>query len=232
MILSRLLGSKRLSALMTYAVDDGIVEHNVVRGVPRQADKKRTRRLTPDEFKTLGVALREAENRGAPWQVIVGIQLLALTGCRLGEIVNLRWPEIDTVNQCVRLEDTKEGPSIRPIGQAALAILSQKPLLEHVTQGRNDPYVLPATRRSGSFGGLPKALRKFMKQAGLEGVTAHTLRHSFASVAGDLGYADATIASLLGHAGGTVTSRYIHVLDSVLVAAADRVTERINDWIS
>jgi integrase len=103
-----------LSALMTYAVDDGIVEHNVVRGVPRQADKKRTRRLTPDEFKTLGAALREAENRGAPWQVIVGIQLLALTGCRLGEIVNLRWPEIDTVNQCVRLEDTKKGPSIRP----------------------------------------------------------------------------------------------------------------------
>jgi hypothetical protein len=41
-----------------------------------------------------------------------------------------------------------------------------------------------------------------------------------------------TIASLLGHAGGTITSRYIHVLDSVLVAAADRVTERINDWLS
>jgi integrase len=71
-----------------------------------------------------------------------------------------------------------------------------------------------------------------MKQADLEGVTAHTFRHTFASVAADLGYADATIASLLGHAGATVTSRYVHVLDSVLVSAADRVTAHINSWLS
>ncbi|TIL83007.1 MAG: integrase, partial [Mesorhizobium sp.] len=61
------------------------------------------------------------------------------------------------------------------------------------------------------------------KRAGLEGVTPHTMRHSFASVAGDLGFAESTIAALLGHAGGTVTSKYVHRLDSVLVAAAEKV---------
>ena len=40
-------------------------------------------------------------------------------------------------------------------------------------------------------------------------------------------YSDSTIGAMLGHAGGTITSRYVHHLDAVLVAAADRVSERI-----
>jgi integrase len=79
---------------------------------------------------------------------------------------------------------------------------------------------------------MRKALCRFMKQAGLEGVTAHTLRHTFASVAADLGYADATISSMLGHAGGTATSRYVHLMDHVLVSAADRVSAHITSWLS
>ena len=55
----------------------------------------------------------------------------------------------------------------------------------------------------------------------------HTLRHAFASTAGDLGYSDATIGAMLGHAGHGVTSRYIHHLDVVLIAAADRVAMQI-----
>lgn len=60
-------------------------------------------------------------------------------------------------------------------------------------------------------------------------MTLHTLRHSFASVAGDLGYTEPTIAAMLGHATGSVTSRYIHHLDSVFVAAADKVALTILD---
>lgn len=66
-----------------------------------------------------------------------------------------------------------------------------------------------------------------MKAAELEGVTPHTMRHSFASVAGDLGFADSTIAAMLGHSVGTVTSRYVHRLDTVLVASADKVAAEI-----
>lgn len=65
------------------------------------------------------------------------------------------------------------------------------------------------------------------ERAGLDGVTLHTLRHSFASVAGDLGYSEATIGALLGHASGTVTGRYTHILDAVLIAAADKVAQEI-----
>ena len=49
------------------------------------------------------------------------------------------------------------------------------------------------------------------------------LRHSFASLAADLGLNEPTIASLLGHKTHSITSRYMHSADVVLLAAADAV---------
>jgi integrase len=57
-------------------------------------------------------------------------------------------------------------------------------------------------------------------------VTPHVLRHSFASLASDLGYSEPTIAALIGHKGHTITSRYVHAADAVLLAAADTVADR------
>lgn len=110
---------------------------------------------------------------------------------------------------------------MRPLGKAGAAVLE---VLQRVP---GSPYVLPAARGTGAFTSLPDALERIVARAGLEGVTAHTLRHSFASTAGDLGYSDSTIGAMLGHAGHGVTSRYIHHLDAVLIAAADRVSEAI-----
>jgi integrase len=71
-----------------------------------------------------------------------------------------------------------------------------------------------------------------MARSKLVGVTPHTLRHSYASVAGDLGFTEFTIAALLGHSAGSVTSRYVHHLDSVLISAADRVAAAIQEMIT
>ena len=54
-------------------------------------------------------------------------------------------------------------------------------------------------------------------------ITPRVLRHSFASLAVDLGLNEPTIASLLGHKTHPITSRYMHSADAVLVAAADAV---------
>jgi integrase len=54
-------------------------------------------------------------------------------------------------------------------------------------------------------------------------VTPHALRHSFTSLAPDLGYSEPTIGTLVGHKDRTVTSRYLHSADAVLLSAADAV---------
>lgn len=206
-----------LGGILTYAVGEGIIATNPVQGVPLPADNVRNRRLTADEYRAIGEALTgEAAELDTP-QAKTGAWLLALTGCRLGEISTLTWDEVDDAGGCFRLKDSKSGPSVRPVGREAFEMLREAVCVP------GNPYVLPALRKKGHYNGLEGAWVRFMKRAGLEGVTPHTMRHSFASVAGDLGFAESTIAALLGHAGGTVTSKYVHRLDSVLVAAAEKV---------
>lgn len=215
-----------LGGIFTYAVSEGIISINPVHGVKRPADRKRDRRLTPEEFGAFGRALQDADACGVSWQSTDAIRLLCLTGCRMREIANLRWAEVDLAGGCLLLDDTKEGRSVRPLGSAARQLLQR-------IQGRSrGTFVVPATRGAGGFGGIPDAVERYTKRAGLSGVGAHTLRHSFASMAGDLGYSDSTIGAMLGHAGSTMTSRYVHHLDAVLIAAADRVSEAIASAMS
>jgi hypothetical protein len=67
-----------------------------------------------------------------------------------------------------------------------------------------------------------------LKDTALADVTPHVLRHSFSSIANDLGFSEATIGALLGHSRGTVTGRYIHTVDALLVMAADTVAGYIH----
>jgi integrase len=57
------------------------------------------------------------------------------------------------------------------------------------------------------------------------------LRHSFASLAADLGYSEPVIAALVGHQGRSTTSRYLHSADAVLLAAADAVANRTAEFM-
>ena len=206
-----------LGGILSFAVAEGLIPVNPARGVKRPADQRREVRLTDDEYRIIGRALSEAkaENPAA----ITAIKLLALTGCRRNEIVWLRWSEVDLTGRCLRLTDSKEGKSIRPIGRAAVELLAALP--------KEDAYVLPGPSIGKPYSGLPRAWQRIIKPTSLGTLTPHGLRHAYASMASDLGYAEPTIAALLGHATRSMTSRYIHHLDAALIAAADTVADRI-----
>ena len=215
-----------LGGILSFAVSEGVIPTNPARGVKRPADNHRARRLAPEEYRRLGKALTDAKQEAETAQAIAGVWLLALTGCRSGEITNLKWAEIDEVGSCFRLQDSKEGASVRPIGRAVLDCLST------IEKKLSCPYVLAPMRSGEAFGGMPRAWKRIVQRAKLQGVTPHTLRHSFASVAGDLGFTESTIAAMLGHSAGSITSRYVHHLDTVLVAAADKVAKAIHEMMT
>jgi integrase len=210
-----------LGGILSFAVSEGVIPSNPAQGVKRAADQRKQLRLTPDDYAALGAALRALEARLGAWQPVAAVRLLALTGCRKGEIEGLRWAEVDAAGGALRLQDSKEGASVRPIGAAALAVLAK------LKRPKAGGYVITGQDGKRRYGGLPDAWQRLAKAAGLEGATLHTLRHSFASTAGDLGYSEATIGAMLGHAAGTVTGRYVHHLDAVLIAAADKVAAAI-----
>jgi len=205
---------------MAFAVEEGLRSDNPVAGVRREQDGKRTKRIDEGGYQRLGKRLRAAERAGFRWQAIEAIRLIALTGCRRGEVEGLRRAEIDFPGRALRLGDTKTGASVRPLGQPAIALLNRV-----LAYGKGE-FVFPAIRGSGRFQGLAKAWRAIAGRR-LLGVTSHTLRHSFASMAEDLGFTVPTIGALLGHASRGVTSGYIHKLDGALLAAADRTSEAI-----
>jgi integrase len=70
-------------------------------------------------------------------------------------------------------------------------------------------------------------LRVVAKAALASDVTPHVLRHSFASIAADLGFSELTITALLGHKKASVTSKYAHHAHAVLLQAAAVVADRV-----
>jgi integrase len=210
-----------LGGVFSYAVRREVRPDNPVHGVVRFADGRRERRLSDEEYGLLGEALREAE-AARIWPPAIGTaRFLALSGWRSGEALNLRWSEVDLVRRTARLADTKTGFSLRPLAHAACDVLGVMPRI-----GVSE-FVFPATRESGRMTGFPKLWARIAKLRNLPTeISPHTLRHSFASLAADLGYSEPTIAALVGHKGRSVTSRYLHSADAVLLAAADAVANR------
>ena len=210
-----------LGTILEFTRRNGVIAENPARGARRYPDEKRRRFLSLDEFAALGKAMRESEGEGENRTGIAAARVLLLTGCRKTEILALPWGWLDARARCIRFGDTKSGAQLRPIGAAAVDHLCAQP--------KRDGYdwVFPADRGDGHFVGLPRVLNRLCARSGLAGVTVHTLRHSFAAVAAELGFSELTIAGLLGHSVPGVTARYAHVPDSALVAAADRVAARI-----
>jgi integrase len=198
-----------LGAIFSFAVKKGLREANPVHGVDKPTDAKRMRRLSDAECAQLGSAL----DGGMPVSPIPAsvIKLLALTGWRTSEAKNLRWSELDLPRQIATLGDTKSGMSVRPLSKIAVEIIEAQP--------RKGEFVF-----SYEHGRPISNLRPhFLKLEMPDDVSPHTLRHSFESLAADLGHSDNTIASLLGHSRGSITSRYMHLADRSLIAAADSV---------
>ena len=207
-----------LGGIFTYAMEAGIITTNPAHGIRKPKDAVRDRRLTETEYRMLGEILHEAAATPKFEMTVDIIRQIALTGCRRSEIIGLRWTEADIDASCLRLADSKEGASVRPIGLAAVEYLEER------HKAAKGTYVFPGQCEDKAFGGFPNHWRQIFRGSPLSDVTPHVLRHSFASIANDLGFTEVTIAALVGHSKGTVTSKYIHTLDTALIMAADTIS--------
>jgi integrase len=219
--------------------------HNPARGVKRFKEQGKERYLTTQELGRLGEALREAETIGLPWTVdetrptakhapkphnrreIISpfatgaIRLLLFTGCRRGEILSLRWEEVDLERGTLLLSDPKAGRRYVLLSAPAQAVLAD------LLRIRIGAYVIAGDDPDRPRHDLNRPWRAIARRAGLEGVRLHDLRHSFASFGAASHLGLPVIGKLLGHRQAQTTLRYAHLADDPLRRASQTVAGTI-----
>ena len=195
--------------------------------IKKYPEEKRERYLSQKELSDLGSVLNEAEEMGVDdIYAISAIRLLIFTGCRLNEIMSLKWTEVDIANSCLRLSDSKTGARVVHLGAPALD------LLKNLTQQPKNPWVIcgkiPGTNRKE----IQKFWQRIRKRAAIEDVRIHDLRHSFASNAVAQGMSLPMIGKLLGHSQVQTTARYAHLAADPVKAAADAISSNIAERLN
>ena len=194
---------------------------NPCRHLEKYRERKLERFLSEAELARLGDVLNEAERFGSERpSVIAAIRLLIFTGCRLSEILTLRWEYVDFERQVLRLPESKTGQKVVPLNAPARELL---------TGMTRDPsgWVIPGAKIGAHLVNLEKPWRRIRAKAGLDDVRLHDLRHSFASFGAASGLSLPIIGALLGHTQAATTKRYAHLADDPLRQASEAVGQRI-----
>ncbi|MGZ2411751.1 integrase [Sphingomonas sp. F9_3S_D5_B_2] len=190
--------------------------------VKKYPEKKRERFLSRAELQRVGQVLAEMEaERVEMPSAIAAVRLLMLTGCRLNEVLRLKWKHVLVRDGELRLPDSKTGKKSVQLGDAALAVLRGIPPVpgnQWVITGRGDGAHLTD---------LQPFWQRVRARAGLNGVRIHDLRHTYASVAAGAGMSLSMIGRLLGHTQVQTTARYAHLAQGTVKDAANNISQLI-----
>ncbi len=211
-----------LSKMFNLAEDWGMRTDgaNPARRVKKFREEEKKRYLSDDEQARLGGVLAEALETGqeTPYAVSA-ICLLMLTGCRLGEILTLRWDYV-TVRH-LELPDSKTGRRRIPLPREAHDVIMSLPRRD------GNPYVILGDNQDGHLVNLQKPWRRIKVKAGLSDVRMHDLRHTYASVAVMSGIDPFLLKEIMGHKNLQTTLRYSHFADDAVQRAAGSVASRL-----
>ena len=217
------------------ALDRAVKERLILRNptedciIPK-LEKQEMKILHPEDMKAY---LEAADKRG-----VLSMFYLELTsGIRKGELVALLWSDLDEKNRTISVskqalrspegEITVSRPktenSIRKISipQEAVTLLIQ----EHKKHPDN-PYMFPSPKNGGMYypDSVVKLHMKILKDAGLEHIRFHDLRHTFATLALQNGVDVKTVSSMLGHYDAGFTLRtYTHATRQMQEQAAEKM---------
>ncbi len=196
-----------LKHALKLAVEWELLQVNAAQGVKLpKIPQGRTRYLSPSELK--------AALEAAPEWMRVPLALAAFTGMRRGELLALRWMDVDLDNRRLYLHETKNG-SLRvvPLNDLALGLLSMLP--------RTTPYEAVLVGVDGPR--LSVYTRRLFERLGIQDASFHSLRHTAASWLVMAGVDLYAVGQLLGHRTPRMTQRYAHLSPSFMASALGKL---------
>lgn len=213
--LSRATVARRLAAWRTFfrfLYNEGLVDNNPLQRVnnPKQ-EKKLPQFLFPEETKHL-IEAPDDSKLGIRDRTL--LELLYASGIRVSELASLNLNQLDLARGYLRVMGKGAKERIVPIHQQAVATLhfylkSVRPLI--ATRDCQAVFVNYQGNRL-SDRGIRKIIAKYCQQLGLKnGISPHTIRHSFATHLLDNGADLRSVQELLGHVSLSTTQLYTHV---------------------
>ena len=212
-----------LSSLLNFAIDLGLRGDNPAIGVKKYKLKTHDRYLTAEELDRLGEALKTAETQQVSPFAIAAIRFLILSGCRLGEALNLQRDWIDWDHNLIKLPDSKTGQKPLLLGDGAMALLKTIPKVQ------GSPLIFVSAAGGTTPISIKKVWGKIKRMAKLDDLRLHDLRHNFASTAVSSGQSLYIVGKMLGHSQSQTTQRYAHLAPDPVKQAATEVSRELAD---
>ena len=217
---------------MGFAVRRGLIGVNPCSLLTRD-ERPRPKERTPDhvwsdaEMTALGEAAeRLAGQPEARYDYAPLLKTALATGLRLGELLGLQWADIDlhaaelhVRRQWTRLSEyapPKTHAAVRrvPLSHDMVKYLTEHKLASHYSNGDDPVFAAKSGRPLAHRNATGRGFDGVATEAGLEGVSFHSMRHAFASRMIDRGISSTVLAKLMGHESSAITERrYIHLFD-------------------
>lgn len=205
-----------LSKMFSLAQSWGWRDDNPVKGIERFIEQKRERWLNQEELTRLWKVLNQYPFKLASF----AIKLLLLTGARRGEVLNATWEQFDfkqgVWTKPSHLTKQKKQEHL-PLSEEAIALLQE---LKNLNLTKSD-YLFPGRVEGRPMRDFRGFWRKVLKEANLENVRVHDLRHTYASHLVSNGVNISVVGKLLGHTQAVTTQRYAHLADESLRQATN-----------
>ena len=201
------------------------VDSNPVKDIRKPTEPRgRVRFLSDDERARLLAACRRSKN-----DHLYPIVVLALsTGMRQGEILGLRWQDVDLTRDRVTLHDTKNGERrVVPLVHHAMDIMREHAKVRHLHTDWVFPGKLHGTRKNGKPFFPRDTWNNSLKRADIDNFRFHDLRHSAASYLAMNGASMAEIAEVLGHKTLQMVKRYAHLSEAHTTGVVASMNEKI-----
>ena len=214
-----------ISSAMDFAVAQKIIPENPCKAVALPKAEHKEMQTIPAE--QLQAFLQEAKATGVYEMYYIELA----TGLRRGELLGLKWTDIDWKNGIIKVRrqvarvdgqiveaplKTKNSYRAVTISQQAIEVLKQQ------KEKTNDQYVFPSPNGGPiSPDSVNNMLKRVLARAGIPKVRFHDLRHTFATIALQNGVDIKTVSGMLGHfSAGFTLDTYAHVTTAAQKEAA------------
>lgn len=210
-----------LNRIVNYGVKRNLCEGLKFHLEMPKVNNVKTEDLTPEQL----TRFLEVLNTYPNIQVTNIIKMALTTGMRKGEILNLKWDDVDFIKGFITIRDPKGGKdAVIPLNEAARLILENHPRMA------NSPYIFPGIDGKKRVG-IETTARKIKKMADLpeDFRICHGSRHVFASMLASSGKVEMyTLQKLLTHKNPIMTQRYAHLRDEALKNASEVASQIIS----